>query len=162
MNKPLFDIRLKIWENWNSYKSSMPWFIKKLADKQYGDIGVTRFVAGAFDPHNRVVHLYLDEIGKSSIANLEAESAFTNRNYQLEFGKEFVTTLIHELIHSADVFSSEKDNEEHNINEVKLRELILKSSWYAELVRICHTLSGSTFNITDPNKELDSSQDYSE
>ena len=162
MNSPLFDVKLKIWESWKHYWNSLSWFLKKLAGDEYKDIGVKRFVAGAYDPHSRTVHLFLDEIGQSAIAHLDKVNLFTSRNYRLELAKELVTTLVHELVHSVDIFSSERLNEDHVINKKKLEVLMKKSMWYAELIRVCYGLDGQMFNVTDSNKEPDNSQDCSE
>lgn len=158
-NKPLFNVQLKIWENWQHYWNSNPWWLRKLASKDYDEIGKTKFVAGAFDPYTKCVHLFLDEIGQGAIARLDLANVFTNGNYQLELAKEILTTLMHELIHSLDVFSNEKYNENHEINRDKLEQLMKKSNWYAELIRICDNLDGNVFNVKDSSKESDSPTD---
>jgi hypothetical protein len=161
MKKPLFDVHLKVWENWKHYWSTVPWFLKKMSQGEYDDIGRPggRVVAGSYNPTANEVHLYLDEMAQAVIGKLDKEGMFNNKNYEIELVKEIFSVLIHELVHSLDIFESEKNNEEHQISIKKLDELQKKSLWYFELIKLCHSLERKLFNIKDSSKEFDSSQD---
>jgi hypothetical protein len=160
MKKPLFDVHLKIWENWGHFWSTVPWFLKKMSQGEFDNIGKTRHVAGAYNPTSNEVHLYMDEIAQSVIARLEKKGMFTADNYQIELVKEIFGTLVHELVHSLPVFKDANSNERHNVDLKKLGALQDQSLWYFELVKLCHSLEQKLFDIKDSNKGFGTEEDF--
>jgi hypothetical protein len=153
MNKPLFDVKLKIWDNWKCYWNSIPWVVKKMSG--YDSIGKDRVVAGAFDPGTRTVHLFMDEISRAAIARLGER--FTSGTYRDQLVKDIFSTLTHELMHSLDMFDDEKDNETHMINAMKFWTLINKSPWYNGILSLrCN--EDEYDNPTDSSTEHGNSQ----
>jgi hypothetical protein len=134
MKKPLFDVKLKIWDSWKCYWSSVPWIVKKMSG--YDSIGKERVVAGAFDPGTRTVHIFMDELAQATIARLEEYGQFNAVNYKEHLARSILATMTHELMHSLDIFHNEADNENHLIDTIKFFHLMQKSSWYNGILEL--------------------------
>lgn len=142
---PLFDVRLKLWENWSHYWKTVPWIARKMSG--YDNIGKAKVVAGAFDPSSRTVHIFLDEVAQSAIAKLDRAGIYNKDNYGLELTKEMMGVLVHELFHSLPMFDSPVKNENHEPSPKKLDALVAKSMWYYELIRVCREMERMAFKI---------------
>lgn len=145
-NKPLFNVKLKVWENWGAFWQSLPWYVRKLNSK-YEDVGKTRQAAGAYDATSGIVHLFLDEISLGAVNRLDNAGIFNYQNYPLEFVREFFGTLIHELIHSLNLSVSDKAEEMHEISGKKLAKLLMQSHWYGELFGVSAKAKDILFNL---------------
>lgn len=173
MKKPLFDVHLKVWENWEHFLKSIGWWAEVLCFlqdpiyylknwKSWKEIGKgkKRQIAGAYNPYSNEVHLYLDEIAYGAIARLERKGLFSSQNYQVELAKELVGTLVHELFHSLESFDTPSDNEHHIASQKKMNKIFKQSMWYSELIRVCHVLQTTLFNVKDSKKESDNVEDF--
>lgn len=156
--KPLFDVHLKIWENWPHFWNSLPWIVRKMSG--YKTVGTERMVAGAFDPKRRVVHLFMDEIAQDALNRLEAGKVFTKDNYDLNLVTRMFHTIAHELIHSLPIFDSEQANDNHIISLEKCNKAADKSMWYVEMIRLMR-LADTKIYVTDSSIASGSSGDFS-
>ena len=158
--KPLFDVKLQIWENWSHFWDSLPWYVKKFSG--YSDIGKKRIVAGAFDPSTKSVHLFLDEIARDALVRLEKCNSFNKRNYDMGLVTRLFCTLVHELTHSLPICDSPADHDAHRLSKSKVDKLLVKSMWYGEFLRLLRVMDAQVFDVMDSNTEGESFEDHSE
>lgn len=126
--KPLLSTRLEIWKSAKDVvKYGIPWWMKLIwyiwNPKLYYKMKNLDYARGFYDPFNNKVMLCIDDIAWSSLDSIRAgHDRGVLIKYHTMFGLQFFYTLVHELLHQANV-ASDKIEGGHKIDHDKFEKL---------------------------------------
>jgi hypothetical protein len=125
MKKPLIDVRLKLWSDFETFRKSVS-VVYKLIYPALRTKGVMS-ARGAYTLHDKTVHLFLDEIYATVLGSfniVDPESA-TDNNVKISFICQFYYTFVHELIHHCKVQKGHTAEGAHQLDLPRYEKLPL-------------------------------------
>jgi len=126
--KPEIKVKLELWDNYQDFLSSRPWWFRWIARKKGW---YKRLPFGAYSPITNTVYIFLTEIYTAVSGSIIRQGIPIHEEpstFRLNFCIRFYEALIHELIHASGI---ETVQGSHQISHTKLKRLPI---WLRALV----------------------------